>query len=187
VTFAAVLLGFSIMFNLRAHEPQLSPRAWLAFIGVLAVVGGFALTVVADRVVGALRGPFLEIWAAVAAQIAVTALFTSTMIVLLGRWAIVPAWLLFTVVGNPSAGGAVAAPLLPALYAFCGHYLPTGATVAIIHNAAYFHDAQHLEPVVVQVAWLVGSLAALLISVRVMHWSPTDDSDKPAEVPNAVR
>jgi hypothetical protein len=109
------------------------------------------------------------------------------MIVLLGRWAIVPAWLLFTAVGNPSAGGAVAAPLLPALYAFCGHYLPTGATVAIIHNAVYFHDAQHLEPVVVQVAWLVGSLAALLISVRVMHWSPTDDSDKPAEVPNAVR
>ncbi|MCW2641133.1 MAG: hypothetical protein JWP76_3439, partial [Dactylosporangium sp.] len=96
VTFAATILGFSIMFNLRAHEPQLSPRAWLAFIGILAVVGGLALTALTDWIIGALRGPFLEIWAAVAAQIAVTALLTSTMIVLLGRWAIIPAWLLFT-------------------------------------------------------------------------------------------
>jgi hypothetical protein len=188
VTFAAVLLGFSVMFNLRAHEPQLSLRAWLAFIGVLAVVGGFALTVVAHQVVGALRGPFLGIWAAVAAQIAVTALLTSTMIVLLGRWAIIPAWLLFTAVGNPSSGGAVAAPLLPKLYGFFGMYLPTGATVAIVHNVVYFRDAQHLRPIVVLAVWLVGSLAALLISVRVMRWSPTgDDLDKPADVPNAVR
>jgi hypothetical protein len=188
VTFAATILGFSVMFNLRAHEPQLSPRAWLAFIGVLAVVGGLALTVVAHQVVGALRGPFLGIWAAVAAQIAVTALLTSTMIVLLGRWAIIPAWLLFTAVGNPSSGGAVAAPLLPKLYGFFGMYLPTGATVAIVHNVVYFHDAQHLRPIVVLAVWLVGSLAALLISVRVMRWSPTgDDLDKPADVPNAVR
>jgi hypothetical protein len=187
VTFAAVLLGFSVMFNLRAHEPQLSPRAWLAFIGVLAVVGGFALTVVADWIVGALRGPFLEIWAAVAAQIAVTALLTSTMIVLLGRWAIVPAWLLFTVIGNPSAGGAVEAPVLPKLYDFFGRYLPTGATVAIVHNAAYFHHAQHLEPIVVEVAWLVGCLAAFLISIRVIRWSPTGDLDEPADVPNTNR
>jgi hypothetical protein len=175
------------MFNLRAHEPQLSPRAWLAFIGVLAVVGGLALTVVAGWVTGGLRGPFLEIWAAVAAQIAVTALFTATMIVLLGRWAIIPAWLLFIAVGNPSAGGAVEAPLLPRLYASFGHYLPTGATVAIVHNAAYFHDAQHLEPIVVQACWLVGGLAALLISVRAMHWNPTGEPDEPADVPNTDR
>ena len=190
VTFAATILGFSIMFNLRAHEPQLSPRAWLAFIGVLGVVGGLALTLVTDRMIGALRGPFPEVWAAVAAQIAVTALLTSTMIVLLGRWAIVPAWLLFTAVGNPSAGGAVSAPMLPKLYAFFGYYLPTGATVAIVHNAAYFRDAQHLRPVVVQAAWLVGCLAAFLISVRALRWSPTrepEEPDEPAYVPDPSR
>jgi hypothetical protein len=187
VTFAAVLLGLSMMFNLRAHEPELSLRGWLAFIGVLGIVGGLALTVVAGWVVGALRGPFLEVWAAMGAQIAVTALFASTMIVLFGRWAIVPAWLLFVAVGNPSAGGAVSAPLLPALYGFCGRYLPTGSTVAIVHNAIYFRDAQHLEPIVVQVAWLLGGLAALLISVRATHWNPTGDPDTPTDVPSAAR
>ncbi|NJC70027.1 DUF3533 domain-containing protein [Planosporangium thailandense] len=185
VTFAATFLGFSIMFNLRAHEPRMSPRSWLAFIAVLGIVGGLALTVIADLMIGALRGPFLEIWAAAAAQIVVTALFTSTMIVLLGRWAIVPAWLLFTAVGNPSAGGAVSAPILPAVYAFFGHYLPTGATVAVIHNATYFHDARHPEPIVVQLLWLVGSLAALLISIRALHWTPVSDSDDVADI--AVR
>jgi hypothetical protein len=40
---------------------------------------------------------------------------------------------------------------------------------------------------VVQVAWLVGSLVALLISVRVTHWCPTGDADEPADVPNTVR
>ncbi|HEV7899402.1 MAG TPA: hypothetical protein VGP31_16340 [Planosporangium sp.] len=190
VTFAATILGFSIVFNLRAHEPHLSPRAWLAFIGVLGVVGGLALTLVTDRMIGALRGSFPQIWAAVTTQITVTALFTSTMIVLLGRWAIVPAWLLFTAVGNPSAGGAVSAPMLPKLYAFFGYYLPTGATVAIVHNAAYFRDAQHLRPVVVQAAWLVGCLAAFLISVRALRWSPTrepEEPDEPAYVPDPSR
>ncbi|MCW2637767.1 MAG: hypothetical protein JWP76_73, partial [Dactylosporangium sp.] len=63
----------------------------------------------------------------------------------------------------------------------------TGATVAIVHNAVYFRDAQHLRPAVVQVVWLVGGLAALLISVRVTHWCPTDDAAEPADVPNTVR
>jgi hypothetical protein len=187
VTFAATILGLSVMLNLRAHEPQLSVRAWLAFIGVLAVVGGLALTAVTDRIIGALRGPFPEIWAAAAAQIAVAALFTATMIVLFGRWAIIPAWLLFVAVGNPSAGGAVSAPLLPGLFAFCGQYLPTGATVAIVHNATYFHDARHLKPIVVLSVWLVACLAALLISVRAVHWSPTDEPDEPTDEPNTAR
>jgi hypothetical protein len=39
------------------------------------------------------------------------------MVVLIGRRAIVPTWLLFVVLGNSSSGGAVAPPLLPAPFA----------------------------------------------------------------------
>ncbi len=52
------------------------------------------------------------------------AVVCSTMIVLIGRWAIIPTWLLFVILGNTSSGGAVAPPLLPPPYAFIGRFLP---------------------------------------------------------------
>ena len=44
---------------------------------------------------------------------AVAALFASTMVVLIGRWAILPTFTLFVTSGTCSSGGAVAPPLLP--------------------------------------------------------------------------
>jgi hypothetical protein len=76
--------------------------------------------------------------------------------------------------------------VLPGLFAFCGRYLPTGATVAIVHNAVYFHDARHLEPIVVMSVWLVACLAALLISVRAVRWSPSGEPDEPTGESNTV-
>ncbi|MGC9669013.1 hypothetical protein ACNTMW_20950 [Planosporangium sp. 12N6] len=173
VTIAATVLGFVVMFQLRQHAPGLSVRAWLASIAVLGAVGGLALTVVTGPLLHALAGSFPELWAAVAAQIVVAALFNSTMIVLFGRWAIIPTWLMFIAFGNASSGGAVAAPLLPAVYAFVGRYLPTGAAVRILHTAAYFRHAQHPEPFLVESLWLVGTLVAFLLSVRLRHRGPT--------------
>jgi hypothetical protein len=86
--------------------------------------------------------------------------------------AIIPTWLLFIVLGNTSSGGAVAQPLLPPFYAFVGRFLPPGATVSIIRTAVYFRHDQHAEPFIVQGAWLVCVLAALLISVRKLGREP---------------
>jgi hypothetical protein len=46
-----------------------------------------------------------------------------------GRWAIVPTWLFFVVLGNSSSGGAVSPPLLLPPFAFVLQWLPSGATV----------------------------------------------------------
>jgi hypothetical protein len=173
VTLGATILGFVTMLQLRANAGRLSLRAWLGFVLGLAVVGGLALTVVVGPLLDALRGPFFELSVALAAEIAVAALFCSTMLVLLGRWAIVPTWLLFVVLGNSSSGGAVAPPLLPPFYALTGRFLPNGATVRILEHAVYFPATRHLEPVLVEAAWLVCCLAALLISVRVLKRGPT--------------
>jgi hypothetical protein len=173
VTIAATILGFVTMFQLRMHASGLPLRGWLAVIGVLAIGGGLFLALVADPLIHALRGAFLEVWAALAAQIAVAALFNSTMIVVLGRWAMIPTWLLFIAFGNAASGGAVAAALLPPLYAFLGRFMPSGATVSLIHQAVYFHHTQRLEPFLVEGGWLVGSLAALLVSVRRLGRTPT--------------
>jgi len=172
VTLASSILGFVTMFQLRANAPGLKFRDWLAAIAVLAIAGGLVLAVVVDPLIGALHGPFPELWLALAAEVAVAALFCSTMLVLVGRWAIIPTWTLFVILGNTSSGGAVAQPLLPPFYAFIGRFLPPGATVSIVRTAVYFRRDQHLAPFIVQAVWLVGTLAALLISARRLGRGP---------------
>jgi hypothetical protein len=173
VSIAATVMGFVTAFQLRQHASGLRLRDWLAVIGVLAGGGGLALALVTGPLLHALPAPIPELWAALAAQIAVAALFNSTMLVLFGRWAIIPTWLMFIAFGNAWSGGAIAPPLLPRLYAFVGRFMPSGATVNILHNAAYFRHTRQPEPIIVQTGWLVGILAALLISVRVKHRNPT--------------
>ena len=85
VTLASSILGFVTMFQLRANAPGLKFRGWLATIAVLAIAGGLVMAVVVDPLIGALHGPFPELWLALAAEVAVAALFCSTMLVLVGR------------------------------------------------------------------------------------------------------
>ena len=163
-TLAATILGFVAMFQLRAHADSLSLRAWIACIAVLALAGGLTLALITDPLLRALGGPFAELWAALAAEIAAAALFNAAMLTLIGRWAIIPTWGLFVAIGNAASGGAVAPPLLPAFYRFVGRFLPNGATVETIRNAVYFTGHQHLEPVLVEAAWITGALVLLLVT-----------------------
>jgi hypothetical protein len=165
-TLAATILGFVSIFQIATHAPQLSLGGWLAVIFVLAVLGGLSLALVTDPLIGALRGAFAEIWGALAAEIAAAALFCLLMRCLVRAWAIVPTWLLFVVLGNTSSGGAVAPPLLPPLYAFVGRYLPPGATVDILRRDVYFPRAQHVGPFLVQAGWIICTLAALFVCMR---------------------
>jgi hypothetical protein len=163
-TLAATILGFVTIFQLRANAGSLSLRAWLVCIVVLALVGGLVLALITDPLLKALRGPFPELWAALAAEVAAAALFNSAMLTLIGRWAIIPTWGLFIAIGNAASGGAVAPPLLPAFYRFVGRFLPNGASVETIRNAVYFTDHQHLEPILVETAWITGALVLLLVA-----------------------
>ncbi|MBB3603868.1 hypothetical protein FHT40_003529 [Mycolicibacterium sp. BK556] len=174
LVIAATILGFITMFQLRANVKTLSLRRWLACLAVLAVVGGAVLSVVTGPVLGALSTPFPQLWLLTSVQIAVAASFNSAMLVLIHRWAIIPTWLVFILLGNTSSGGAVSASLLPQPFAFFNHALPSGATVSAIHAATYFPHNQRLLPFVVLGVWLVGSLAALVISSRALHRSPAD-------------
>jgi hypothetical protein len=107
VTLASTVLGFVSIFQLRAHARGLSIRAWLGFTGSLALVAGLILALLAGPVMGSLHGMVVELWLILALEIAAAALFNSTMLVLVGNWAIVPTWLTFVVLGNTSSGGAV--------------------------------------------------------------------------------
>ena len=173
VTLAATIVGFVTMFQLRANAKGITTLGqWLVCVLGLALVGGLALALITDPLLDALTAPFGELWAALSAQIATAALFNSVMIALIGRWAIIPTWALFVLLGNASSGGAVAPPLLPLFYRVAGQIIPSGSTVEIIRSAVYFPSAQHLEPALVIAAWLVGAVALLFALHRWRGASP---------------
>jgi hypothetical protein len=132
------------------------------------------LTAVVGPLIGALHAPLGELWLALSAEVATAALFNSTMITLVGRWAIVPTWGFFVAFGNASSGGAVAPPLLPSFYGFIGRFLPAGATVEIVRNATYFPGHQHVEPMIVEAAWVLGTFFALIVATRIKGRGPGD-------------
>ncbi|EHB47801.1 integral membrane protein [Mycolicibacterium rhodesiae JS60] len=172
LVIAATILGFITMFQLRANVKTLNLRRWLACLAALAVLGGAALSAVTGPVLGALSTPFPQLWLLTSVQIAIAAAFNSAMLVLIHRWAIIPTWLVFILLGNTSSGGAVSASLLPQPFAFFNHALPSGATVSAIHAATYFPHNQRPLPFIVLALWLVGSLVAAVVASRALHRSP---------------
>ena len=174
VVIAATILGFVTMFQLRANVKTLTLGRWLAAVAVLTVVGGLALAVIAGPVLHALRTPVFALWFLLSLQIAVAALFNSTMLMLVHKWAIIPTWLVFILLGNTSSGGAVSASLLPLPFAILNHALPSGATVSAIHSATYFPDHQRVLPFVVLGFWLAANLAVLVVVSRRLGKSPAD-------------
>lgn len=102
------------------------------------------------------------------------------MATLIGRWAIIPTWLLFVVLGNTSSGGAVAPALLPEPFSFLSRALPSGATVSLLRTSAYFPGAPRLEPALVLTGWAVAAVGGLLIATRVLGRGPgTPDPPRP--------
>jgi len=172
LVIAATILGFITMFQLRANVKTLTLRRWLGCLLVLAVIGGAALSFVTGPVLHALHTPFPQLWLLTSLQIAVAASFNSTMLVLMHRWAIIPTWVVFILLGNTSSGGAVSASLLPQPFAFLNHALPSGATVSAIHAATYFPENQRPLPFIVLGLWLLACLTALLVSSRALGRSP---------------
>ena len=107
--------------------------------------------------------PVLEVWGILAMHILAVASFASLMTVLIGRWAIVPTWLFFVVLGNSSSGGAVSPPLLPAPFAFVSQWLPSGATVTSLRDAIYF-PATSTRGRSSSRAWAAALLGAMLVA-----------------------
>jgi hypothetical protein len=172
LVLATTILGFTTVFQVRAHAGGLGVRSWTAFVLGFASAASLVLTLIAGPVLHRLALPIAEIWGILALQALTVAAFASTMGVLLGRWAIVPTWLLFVVLGNSASGGAVSPPLLPRPYAIVSQWLPSGATVTSIRTAVYFHADQHAHPMAVLATWAALCLGAMLALSRWRRTSP---------------
>ena len=143
--FVTTIVGFITVFQIRANAPGLMLRHHVAAVLALAVAVSFGLTLVGGVLLHGYSTADPEAWGILALQLVAVTSFTSLMAVVIGRWAIIPTWIFFSILGNSASGGAVAPPLLPAPFAFISQWLPSGATVNALRNAVYFHDHQHVR------------------------------------------
>jgi hypothetical protein len=162
----ATIIGFLTVFQVTANAPDLALRHHVAFYLALALAASLALTVVDDVLLHRLHLRNVEEWGILALHLLAVSSFASLMTVLVKRWAVVPTWLFFVVLGNASSGGAVSPPLLPQPFAFLSNWLPSGATVTSVRNIIYFHHYQHAQPILVLASWAVGLFAAWVLVAR---------------------
>ena len=168
----ATIVGFITVFQVRANALGLSLRSWVVFVVGFALAASLVLTLVVGPVLDRLDLPVLESWGILALQLVAVTSFASLMTVLIGRWAIVPTWLFFTILGNSASGGAVAPPLLPRPFALISQWLPSGATVTALRNAVYFPAYQHAQPIVVLATWATALFVAMVLVARHRSTSP---------------
>jgi len=158
----ATIIGFFTVFTVRGMAGNLELHHHVSFVLILAGAGALVLTSVDGPLLDRPAGLYPEEWGILALHMLAVASFASLMAVLIGRWAMVPTWLFFVILGNASSGGAVSPPLLPQPFAFLSQWLPSGATVTALRNAIYFRDYQHARPIVVLGVWAIGLFVAWL-------------------------
>jgi hypothetical protein len=159
----ATIVGFITIFQITANAGKLELRHSVAVVVGLAVSASLVFTLVDGPLLHRLDLPLAEIWGILGLHLLAVASFTSLMVVLLGRWAIVPCWLFFVVLGNSASGGAVSPPLLPRPFALISQWLPSGATVTSLRDAVYFRSYQHVQPLAVIATWTTVLFVAWLV------------------------
>ncbi len=135
----------------------------LAALAVYALLSGVGGTLVAGPVLGALDGHLVALSVFGALLVVAVGAFTMALQVWTGLVGIGLAIVLFVVLGNPSAGGAYPAPLLPPFWAAIGPWLPPGAGTAAVRGIAYFGGAGVAQAVWVLVAYAVLGVVGVLL------------------------
>ncbi|MFE2634638.1 ABC transporter permease [Streptomyces scopuliridis] len=159
VSLAAVVIGFIGAIQLSIHASELNPWERIAFTAAYSLLGAFTIASVVDWWLGALHLPFVESWLILAFTMFTSGMVFTMFNTLMGRWAMLPTWVLLVMLGNPSSGGAVSWPLLPSLLGHIGRWLPPGASINANHTAVYFGNAQHVFPFAVLAGWAFVSFA----------------------------
>jgi hypothetical protein len=149
----AAMLGVA-----KGSRPATLPRAvWrLGATVPYALASGLGGAVIAEPVLHALNGHF---WSIAGIGVLVTlsaATVTIALQTLFGVIGIGLTVVIFVILGNPSAGGAYQAPLLPPFWRAISSYLPNGAGTEAIRKIVYFEGHGLTHPVIVLLAWVIG-------------------------------
>jgi hypothetical protein len=162
----AAMLGVA-----KGSRPATLPRAaWrLGATVPFALASGLGGAAIAEPVLGALNGHF---WSVAGIGVLVTlsaATVTIALQTLFGVIGIGLTVVLFVILGNPSAGGAYQAPLLPPFWRAISSSLPNGAGTEAVRRIVYFGGNGVMHPIVVLVAWIAVGVVVTLAGSGVVH------------------
>jgi hypothetical protein len=131
----AALLGVA-----SGARPATARRAIFRLIAaaLYAIASGLAGAIVVGPVLGALTGHLIALWWLGALLVFATAAVTMAFQVLFGVIGIGITVLVFVILGNPSAGGAYQASLLPPFWRAISSALPNGAGTDAVRRIVYF-------------------------------------------------
>lgn len=135
---ASAILGIS-----GGSKPSSRSRASARLLGLAAyaVLSGLGGALIAEAMFNAFGGSFWTLAGLGTLTVFAVGAFSMALQAWLGLIGIGVAILLFVVLGNPSAGGAYPAPLLPPFWAAIGPWLPPGAATDAVRGIIYFGNA----------------------------------------------
>jgi hypothetical protein len=134
-----------------------------------AVLSGLGGAIIVDPGLGALTGHFAAIWGIGTLLVFAAAVVTIAFQILLGVLGIGLTVLVFVVLGNPSAGGAYQASVLPPFWRAIGQALPNGAGTTAIRRVSYFHGAGAGPAIAVIAIWAAAGLIVTIGASAIMH------------------
>ncbi|WP_030213298.1 YhgE/Pip domain-containing protein [Streptomyces bikiniensis] len=138
----------------------------LGTMTLVALVGGLGGAVIVGPILGALPGSVWALWGLGVLLIFAVGAATLALQGLFGVIGIGLAILLVVIAGNPSAGGAFPAPMLPPFWEAIGPALPPGAGTWAARSISYFHGNDMTSALLVLSAWaVVGVLVTMLAAV----------------------
>lgn len=161
----AALLGIAT----RAR-PATTRRAIIRLIVLVpyAIVSGLGGAIVVGPVLGALTGHFLAMAALGALIVYCAATVTMAFQVFLGTIGVGLTLILFVVLGNPSAGGAYPAPLLPGFWRAISGALPNGAGVEALRRIVYFGAYNITDNLLIISTYIVSAAAIALTGTTLL-------------------
>jgi hypothetical protein len=139
----------------------------LGALAVYAIVSGVLGAVITVSILGAINGHFLSLAALGTLLVFASGAFAMGLQAWAGTLGVALTVVILVVLGNPSAGGAYAFPLLPPFWRAIGPWLPPGAATSALRGIAYFHGAGVAGPAWVLAGYAIaGSLAVLGAGAR---------------------
>ncbi len=133
-------LAAALISIVHGATPSNLRRADIRLTGVAlySIVSGLGGALIIGPWLGALTGHVLALWGVGTLLVFTAITVTMALEALAGLVGIGLAVLLFVVIGNPSAGGAYPAPLLPGFWRAVSSYIPNGAGVQAVRRIVYF-------------------------------------------------